>query len=145
MTDSLEQDKLNTRGSGILLHPSSLPSPFGTGDFGPSAMDFVDFLGETHQKYWQILPLTPTEDINGNSPYHCDSAFAINPLFISPEILFEEGLISKETLDNKPSFKTGRVDYPSVYKFKTDLMYQIANENSSLPDQEGFEHFKNKN
>lgn len=145
MIDPNKQGPTSVRGSGILLHPSSLPSPFGMGDFGPSAMHFVDFLNETRQKYWQILPLTPTDDINGNSPYHSDSSFAVNPLFISPDLLLQEGLISKETLDNLPKFKTGRVDYPSVYRFKNDLISSIAKDISTFTNKEDFERFKNEN
>ncbi|MFC1495322.1 4-alpha-glucanotransferase [Thermodesulfobacteriota bacterium] len=145
MADSIDQDQLNTRGNGILLHPSSLFSPFGVGDFGPSAQRFVDFLEETKQKYWQILPLTPTDDINGNSPYHSDSAFAVNLLFISPEILLQEGLISQEMLDNLPKFDACRVDYPSVYRFKNALTALIAKDTSAFLEKEDFKHFKNEN
>jgi len=65
-----------TRGSGILLHITSLPSPFGIGDLGPGAYRFADFLCETRQSIWQVLPLNPTDPANGNSPYSSASAFA---------------------------------------------------------------------
>ena len=145
MADVYDQNQLSRRGNGILLHPSSLPSPFGVGDFGPSALQFVDFLEETKQKYWQILPLTPTDNINGNSPYHSDSAFAVNPLFISPEILLQEGLIPKEMLDNLPKFRADRVEYPTVYRFKNNLISTMLKEKSALLNKEDFEHFKNEN
>ena len=73
------------RSSGILLHPTSLPGPFGIGDLGPEAYRWVDFLAESGQGLWQILPLGPTG--YGDSPYQCFSAFAGNPLLISPEKL----------------------------------------------------------
>ena len=81
----------NHRAGGILLHITSLPSPFGIGDLGPGAYRFVDFLAETHQRYWQILPLTPIDSAFGNSPYSSASAFAANTLLISPELLMKEG------------------------------------------------------
>ncbi len=84
---------MKRRGSGLLLHITSLPSPSGIGDLGPPAYDFADLLARTGQSFWQILPLTPTTPIGGNSPYHGRSAFAGNPLLISPELLVQEGLL----------------------------------------------------
>ena len=72
------------RSSGILLHPTSLPGRFGIGDFGPSADAFLDFLSETGQAWWQILPLGPTG--YGNSPYQSHSSYAGNRLLISPRL-----------------------------------------------------------
>ncbi|HZI61433.1 MAG TPA: 4-alpha-glucanotransferase [Pyrinomonadaceae bacterium] len=79
------------RSSGILLHPTSLPGPFGIGDLGPEAYQFVDFLVKGGQSLWQVLPLGPTG--YGDSPYACYSAFAGNTLLISPEKLISEGLL----------------------------------------------------
>ena len=73
---------MNTRGSGILLHITSLPSLYGIGDLGPSAYEFADFLAKTKQRYWQILPLNPIDPICGNSPYSSNSAFASNMYLI---------------------------------------------------------------
>ena len=73
------------RASGILLHPTSLPGPFGIGDLGPAAYEFADFLVKAGQSLWQVLPLGPTG--YGDSPYACYSAFAGNTLLISPEQL----------------------------------------------------------
>ena len=84
------------RGSGILLHISSLPSDYGIGDFGPEAFKFVDFLNQARQGYWQILPLNPVDAVYGSSPYSSFSAFALNTLFISPDLLVDEGLVSKK-------------------------------------------------
>ena len=78
-----------SRASGILLHPTSFPGPFGIGDLGPEAYRFVDFLESTGQSLWQMLPLGRTG--YGNSPYMCFSAFAGNPLLISLDKLVEEG------------------------------------------------------
>jgi 4-alpha-glucanotransferase len=90
---------MNERGSGILFHISSLPTSFGIGDLGPSAFQFADLLSDTKQRFWQILPLTPTDARHGNSPYHSDSAFAANPLFISPEILLGDGWLDHADRD----------------------------------------------
>src|ERR1051326_5869770 len=86
------------RSAGILLHPTSLPGPFGIGDLGPAAFAFIDFLAATRQSLWQLLPLGPTG--YGDSPYASPSAFAGNPLLISPERLIEEGLL--EPSDTAP-------------------------------------------
>src|SRR5687767_14735368 len=83
------------RGSGILLHPTSLPGDFGIGDLGPEASRFVDFLVRSKQRYWQILPLGPTGW--GDSPYASFSAFAGNTLLVSPEKLFGDQLLSSSS------------------------------------------------
>jgi 4-alpha-glucanotransferase len=77
-------DSMNTRGSGILLHITSLPSPFGIGDLGPQAYKFAEFLFQAQQSYWQVLPLNPTDQACGNSPYSSISAYAGNTMLISP-------------------------------------------------------------
>ena len=115
---------LDRRGSGILLHFTSLPSRFGVGDFGPWAYRFADFLAETRQSYWQCLPLNPTDTAHGNSPYHSSSAFACNPLLISPELLLQEGLLHKNDLASLPSLPPGRVDYQTVVSCKHGLLSQ---------------------
>ena len=89
---------MNKRLSGILLHISSLPSAYGIGDLGPYAFAFADFLKSSGQKYWQILPINPTDGINGHSPYSCFSAFAGNPLLISPDILVIDGFLKPSDL-----------------------------------------------
>ncbi|PLZ56141.1 4-alpha-glucanotransferase, partial [Fischerella thermalis] len=89
------------RASGILLHPTSLPSRFGIGDLGHSAYEFVDFLQRSGQRLWQILPLGPTG--YEHSPYTMNfSAFAGNPLLISLEQLVQENLLSQEELTLPP-------------------------------------------
>jgi len=89
---------LNKRASGVLLHITCLPSEFGIGDMGSTAFKFIDFLKKARQQYWQILPLNPTGPLKNFSPYACYSAFAGNPLLISPVLLHEKGLIKKADL-----------------------------------------------
>ena len=84
--------KLTKRKSGILLHPTSFPSPYGIGELGKSAYEFIDFLEEAGQHLWQVLPLTHTGF--GDSPYQSFSAFAGQPLLISLENLLKQNLIS---------------------------------------------------
>ncbi|WP_373525862.1 4-alpha-glucanotransferase [Nostoc sp.] len=108
------------RSSGILLHPTSFPSRFGIGDLGLEAYRFIDFLKESHQQYWQVLPLGPTG--YGNSPYMCYSAMAGNPLLISPEKLLEEGLLVEEDFANLPGFPTEKVDFEQVVPLKIGLL-----------------------
>ncbi|HEY8461476.1 MAG TPA: 4-alpha-glucanotransferase [Blastocatellia bacterium] len=108
------------RASGILLHPTSLPGRFGIGDLGAAAYEFVNFLEETGQGLWQILPLGPTG--YGDSPYSCLSAFAGNPLFISLETLLADGLLDQSDLDNAPEFSPSSVDYGRVIEFKSAML-----------------------
>ncbi|HVN23432.1 MAG TPA: 4-alpha-glucanotransferase [Syntrophorhabdales bacterium] len=112
---------MKRRGSGILLHITSLPSPLGVGDLGPSAYRFVDFLVESGQSYWQVLPLVPTMPVHLNSPYAGTSAFAGNTLLISPELLVHEGLLEAADLQSAPHFPEDRVDYAAVHDYKGSL------------------------
>ncbi len=107
------------RTSGILLHPTSLPGPFGIGDLGPTAQRFVDFLAAAGQGLWQMLPLGPTG--YRDSPYQCTSAFAGNPLLISPERLVAAGWIAEADLD-PPEFPLDQVDFGAVAVWKCDLL-----------------------
>lgn len=109
---------LKKRASGILLHVTSLPSKYGIGDFGPEAYKFVDFLVKSGQNYWQILPLNHTTARTGHSPYNCSSAFAGNPLLISPVLLYRSGLLKKREIQDVPSFSNTRVDYRRVLACK---------------------------
>ncbi|MEW6668198.1 MAG: 4-alpha-glucanotransferase [Thermodesulfobacteriota bacterium] len=113
---------MSKRTSGILLHPTSLPSPFGIGDMGPGAYRFADFLYRTRQGVWQLLPLNPTDLACCNSPYHSTSAFAGNPLLLSPEFLAKEGLLARNDLQPLPRFPVERVDYPNVWDYKKGLL-----------------------
>lgn len=131
-----------SRMSGILLHPTSLPGRFGIGDLGSAAYRFADFLADTRQRIWQVLPLGPTGC--GNSPYQCLSVFAGNPLLISLETLAEEGLLESADLKSAPPFPEHRVDYDAVIAFKLPLLqksFEIFQTNanpSQLDDFEGF-------
>src|SRR4051812_29429471 len=114
---------LDQRLSGILLHPTSLPSPGGIGDLGSMAYEFVDFLHHAKQGLWQILPLNPVG--MGYSPYSATSAFAGNPLLISLERLAKYAWISEN--DIKPSKSSpDRVDFDVVTKWKLPLLRQAA-------------------
>jgi 4-alpha-glucanotransferase len=108
------------RKSGILLHPSSLPSRGGIGDLGAPAYAFVDFLVATSQQLWQVMPLGPTG--YGDSPYQGFSAFAGNPLLISLEGLRAEGLLTDADLDGAPVFPDTMVDYGAVIPFKLSML-----------------------
>ena len=109
-----------TRASGILLHPTSLPGAYGIGDLGQPAYDFVDFLEATGQSLWQVLPLGPTG--YGDSPYQCFSAFAGNPMLISPEPLVEDGLLAADDLRELAALSKDAVDYGAVIESKTKLL-----------------------
>ncbi|MBW4617126.1 MAG: 4-alpha-glucanotransferase [Desmonostoc vinosum HA7617-LM4] len=108
------------RSSGILLHPTSFPSRFGIGDLGLEAYRFIDFLKESYQQYWQVLPLGPTG--YGNSPYMSYSAMAGNPLLISPEKLLDEGLLVEEDFAHLPAFPQEKVDFEQVVSIKIGLL-----------------------
>ena len=110
------------RASGILLHPTSFPGPYGIGDLGQEAYHFVDFLQETGQKLWQILPLAPTG--YGDSPYAAFSAFAGNPLLISPDILLRDGLLEARDLKKVPDFPVDKVDFGPLIEWKMGLLRQ---------------------
>jgi len=114
---------MKQRGSGILLHITSLPSPYGIGDMGPWAYRFADFLSQTKQRFWQILPLNPTDPIYGNSPYHSISAFANSLLMISPERMVDDGFLSREDLKPVPDFPQRRIDYRQVIAYKEKLFH----------------------
>lgn len=110
------------RKSGVLLHPTSLPSVYGIGDFGAEARRFVDTLAEGGQSLWQILPLVPIG--YGNSPYQSTSAFAGNILLISPDELVETGLLTEADLGEIPAFDKERVDYDAVKAYKLPLLHK---------------------
>lgn len=110
--------------NGILLHISSLPSDFGIGDFGPAAYQFVDYLNEKKFNYWQILPLY--QPGYGNSPYNPVSAFALNPYLISPELLYEDGLIDLPDMEQARLPLSDQIPYEAVYRLKDNLLKKAA-------------------
>lgn len=119
MTDAEAETLPNPRAAGILLHPTSLPGPYGIGDLGKMAFAWVDALVLGKQKLWQILPLGPTG--YGDSPYQCFSAFAGNPYLISPDRLVEDGLLSKGDIPAN-NFPADRVDFGPVIEYKVQLL-----------------------
>jgi 4-alpha-glucanotransferase len=116
------------RAAGILLHPTSLPGRFGIGDLGPLAERFLEWLASAGQSIWQVLPLGPTG--HGTSPYGAISAFAGNPLLISPEKLVEDGLVPESALADVPDFPPDRVDWDRVREWK-ERLFRAAWENAS--------------
>ncbi len=116
----LEVNMRFERSAGILLHPTSLPGRFGIGDMGSEAYNFVNFLEAAGQRLWQVFPLGPTG--YGDSPYQCFSAFAGNPLIISPEKLFEKGFLSAEDLNNSIHSDHHKIDYGAVINYKKTLL-----------------------
>ena len=131
-----------SRQSGILLHPTSLPSRFGIGDFGPAAYQFADFLAGAGQKLWQVLPLNPTG--YGDSPYQCFSAFAGNPLLIDLQKLQEQGFLAASDLAQLPHFSSNQVDYGHVMQFKLQLLRQAADRflaSAEPPERAAFNAF----
>jgi 4-alpha-glucanotransferase len=119
------------RASGVLVHVTSLPSPYGIGDVGPAAFSMVDRLQAAGQSWWQALPLGPTG--YGNSPYQSLSSFAGNGLIISPGGLIEEGLLRASDCDDGRSFPKDAVDYDAVIPFKHKLFEKAWNTFSAMP------------
>jgi 4-alpha-glucanotransferase len=117
-TRSAHNVRLARRGAGLLLHVTSLPAPYGVGDLGPSAYRWVDALARAGQTFWQTLPLTPPGE--GDSPYQAFSAFAGNPLLISPDALVHDGLLGRADLVVR--FGAGRVNYREVAALKARLL-----------------------
>ncbi len=108
------------RRSGVVLHPTSLPGRYGIGDLGDAAYQFVDWLAHAGQGYWQVLPLSPTG--YGDSPYQGLSAFAGNPMLISPDKLLQLGHLDAGDLENVPAFPNDRIDFGWVISWKFDLL-----------------------
>lgn len=123
--------KAVVRKSGILLHPTSFPNPYGIGDLGSSAYSFIDFLERTGQQLWQVLPIGPTG--YGDSPYQAFSSFAGQPLIISPEKLVEMTLLNHNDITNGPIWDDQKIDYGPVIGYKFSLL------------KKAFESFKNTN
>ncbi len=113
------------RSSGILAHPTVFPSRYGIGDLGDAAYHFVDFLVQSGQSIWQLLPLGPTGF--GDSPYQCFSAFAGNPLLISPDRLVRSGYLPVEAVTHVPEFPLHRVDFGLVINYKGQLLRRAHN------------------
>lgn len=130
------------RSAGVLLHPTSFPGPYGIGDLGDEAYRFLDFLAQSKQALWQILPLGPTG--YGDSPYQSFSAFAGNPLLISPDRLVAAGYLPAGAVAEVPAFPEARVDFGPVIDYKYGLLRQAYEQfhRSGTPGQRAaFEAF----
>ena len=120
------------RSAGILLPISSLPSKYGIGSFSKSAYEFVDWLKEAGQSYWQILPLVPTSF--GDSPYQSFSTYAGNPYFIDLEALVEEGVLTQEEVEEADfGSEADSIDYEKLYNHRYPLLRK-AYERSSISE-----------
>ena len=112
------------RSSGILLHITSLPGPYGIGEIGKEAKSFIDNLADMGQQYWQILPTNNPETCN--SPYDTNSAFAQNPLLISLDLLLEENILSKREVGKIPNFSEKSVEFEKVIEWKYPILEKAA-------------------
>ena len=131
------------RTAGILLPITSLPSKYGIGCFSKSAYDFVDWLKEAGQSYWQILPLGPTS--YGDSPYQSFSTFAGNPYFISLEALIEEGVLSEEECEEADfGLLPNDINYEKIYNSRYHLLHK-AYERSQIADNQDYQKFLAEN
>ncbi len=139
-TEETEKEKESVRLSGILAHPTSFPSPYGIGDLGPGAYDFIDFLAASGQHLWQILPLTPTG--YGDSPYQGPSAFAGQPLLISPDLLVGQHLLTPEDLQGMPGWDPDKIDYGPAIEFKMTVLKKAWNAFLHTPDKTMIENFE---
>lgn len=124
------------RSSGVLMHITSLPGPYGIGDLGPAAYDFLDFLQASGHRYWQLLPLNPTDRIYNHSPYSTHSAFAGNPLLISPDLLEQEGYVDLNQVTLPEGVKGDQVVFEVIEEFKggiLDLAWKKFKREKALP------------
>ena len=134
---------MDKRRSGVLLHLSSLPGDFGIGDLGPNAYDFVNFLAESGQTLWAFLPINPIGKYEGFAPYGPYSAFAGNPLLISPELLYRDGLLSEDDLTEYPVLNRCYTDFLGVAAAKWRL-WRLAFTNfdrASKGEHDAYERF----
>lgn len=134
------------RASGLLLHPTCLPGPYGVGDFGAEAFAFADFLKDSGPKMWQVLPLNPTG--YGDSPFQCFSAHAGNHLLISLEKLREQGILEPADLRVQPHFPQDHVDFGQVIAWKIPLLKKAAarfTSGATGTDRQIFEEFRARN
>ena len=137
---------MKKRGSGVLLHITSLPSRYGIGDLGTDAYRFADFLSEAGQSFWQILPVNPTCGIYGSSPYSSFSAFAGNPLLISPELMVEDGILAAPDIKARFKFPEDRVNYHAVAEYKNRIFNRAYEKNrNEIAGSHEFEKFCSEN
>ncbi len=122
------EQKKPERNAGVLMHITSLPSPFGIGDLGPEAIAFANFLYKSKQQFWQLLPLNPSGPAQSYSPYSSVSSIAGNTLLISPELLLKDGLLEKKELKKLHLVKTEKVNFAEAKQVK-DVIFEQAYEN----------------
>lgn len=130
------------RRSGVLLHPTSFPGPYGIGELGEHARTTLDWIASAGFRLWQVLPLGPTS--YGDSPYACLSAFAGNPMLISMDRLVEDDLLAKEDLVELKEFSNDIVDFGGVIPLKRQLLekaFAVWSGNSDPASRKGFESF----
>ncbi|MCR5153734.1 MAG: 4-alpha-glucanotransferase [Lachnospiraceae bacterium] len=143
MSQKDKSDRRLTRGAGILMPISSLPSPYGIGTLGKEAYRFADFVKKTGGMYWQVLPIGPTS--YGDSPYQSFSAFAGNPYFIDLDILCEEGLLTKEEITEKNwGERPDRVDYEKIYNNRFEVL-KLAFSRSKHEKTAAYKKFEESN
>ncbi len=134
------------RSAGVLCHPTSLPGKYGIGDLGPEAYHFIDFLASCGQTLWQVFPLGPTG--YGDSPYQCFSAFAGNPFMISPELLYQDGLLTREQAENKQTFDPHKISFGEIIDYKVSLLklaYTSFKKHKAHPYVDALAAFDRKN
>jgi 4-alpha-glucanotransferase len=132
---------LQQRSSGILMHVTSLASPYGMGDLGATAYAFADFLQRAGQSAWQVLPLNYTTVARGSSPYNSISAFAMDPMLISIERLYQEGLLTRADLREPPRFPPDQIDFAKVQSYRSpllDVAFERFDRRPHPPDYETF-------
>lgn len=130
---------LSTRSSGLLLHPTSLPGPYGLGDIGPEARRFADAMQAAEQRVWQVLPLGPVG--YGYSPYAATSTFAGNHLLISPDDLAARGWLAPEDLAGTPDFPEDAADFERAIPYKERLLTRAWERFEASADAEAREAF----
>jgi 4-alpha-glucanotransferase len=135
-----KRPQFDRRSAGILLHLTSLPGPHGSGDLGPAAHQFVDFLASAGQRWWQMLPVVPPGVAPGFSPYSARSAFAGSPWLVSLETLAREGLLSRSALRQQPA--KSHADFSRVIPFREAMLRQAHEKfKNTARDNAAFERY----
>ncbi|MBB6482042.1 4-alpha-glucanotransferase [Spirochaeta isovalerica] len=137
--NKISNNHILERKSGILLHPTSFPGKHGIGELGREAFQFIDFLEESGQTLWQVLPLGPTG--YGDSPYASFSTHAGNPMLISLQILIGEGLLSEDELKDEPEFDAGSIDFGTIIPWKKSILDKAAKKFSKSGKTGDFDRF----
>ena len=132
---------LQQRSSGVLMHLTSLASPYGMGDLGPTAYAFVDFLRRAGQSAWQVLPLNYTTVLRGSSPYNGISAFAMDPMLISVEELHKQGLLDRDQLRDAPKLPPDQIDFVKVQSHRSVLLDAAFERFTGRPRPADYETF----